>query len=195
MIPITINSHLKYAHMIWQSLVCPGDQVIDATLGNGHDTLILAKMLQGSGHLIGYDIQEQALHTTQEILQNHLSENEKKICIELRKECHSKIEGSHPKLIVYNLGYLPGANKLLTTQISTTLESIKKAQTLIIEGGMISITLYPGHEEGYKEQELLLPYVSSLSRKEWNVCWTSWPNRIKAPSLLLIQKNLILQPS
>ena len=59
---------------------------------------------------------------------------------------------STPKLIVYNLGYLPGSDKLLTTKTSSTLLSVEKALSLIAPNGAISITCYPGHEEGKKEE-------------------------------------------
>ena len=66
-----------------------------------------------------------------------------------------EIKSGTVRLIVYNLGYLPGSDKALTTKVETTLESINHAQRLIMEGGVISVTCYPGHPEGKKEEEEL----------------------------------------
>lgn len=172
--------------MLWRSLVSPGDCIIDATLGNGHDAFALLTMLDGLGFFIGYDIQEKSIISTKELLQS--LPFSPKLQIELRQQCHSKIEANNPKLIVYNLGYLPGSDKTLTTRVSTTLISIQRAQEILQKQGMISITLYPGHKEGEEEQEALIHYVTSLPKKEWNVSWMKWLNRTKAPSLLLLQK-------
>jgi len=186
---MNLNSHLTFAHTIWHSLVQCGDTVIDATLGNGHDALALANMLS-KGTLIGYDIQEKSINHCQKLLHD-----KKNIAIELRHQCHAQIEAKEAKLIVYNLGYLPGSDKSLTTRVETTLQSIKRAQKILIESGIISITLYPGHPEGAKELEALLAYSQSLDKKEWTVSWTSWPNRKKGPSVLLYQKKKRPLPS
>lgn len=185
-----LNSHLKFAHMIWRSIIQPGDTVIDATLGNGHDALALIQMLQNNGTLIGYDIQKKAILQTQTLLKH-----EKNSTIILNHCCHSKIKAKNPKLIVYNLGYLPGTDKALTTQITTTLKSIQKAQKLVLPEGVISITLYPGHKEGLEEQDVLTTYAKLLDKRSWNVSWTSWPNRLTGPSLLLLQKKSTSLPS
>ena len=54
------------SHKIWEGVLTPGDHVIDATCGNGHDTLFLAKCvdLERGGKVFAFDIQEKALLTT-----------------------------------------------------------------------------------------------------------------------------------
>jgi hypothetical protein len=85
---------------------------------------------------------------------------------------------------VYNLGYLPGGKKSITTQTDTTLESVKLSLELLADDGAISITCYPGHEEGAREEKELLAFAETLSSKEWNVCQHKWLNRPRSPSLL-----------
>jgi len=93
------------------------------------------------------------------------------------------------RLITYNLGYLPGGgDKSLTTKVETTVESVRKALKLIQAGGAISITLYPGHSEGQREETQLLSFIKKLTPLEWNCCHHQWLNRNKSPSLLFIQK-------
>lgn len=187
------QSHLDLAHHYWMQIVEIGDTVIDATCGNGHDTVKLCQLALSptKGKVYSFDIQEQAIHNATKEFDNHLKKEIRERLF-FAQRCHStfpeEISSSSVKLIVYNLGYLPGGDKAKTTMISTTLQSLQQAQNLIQPGGVISVTCYPGHEEGAKEQEELLSYLSELQPKEWSCCQHMWFNRQKAPSLLLIQK-------
>lgn len=92
-------------------------------------------------------------------------------------------------LIVYNLGYLPGGDKTITTESSTTLESLQAAFPLIMPGGAISIACYPGHPSGKTEEENVMTFASSLDPQVWSCCHHRWLNRRNAPSLILIQRQ------
>jgi hypothetical protein len=189
------HSHIDLAHKHWKSLVKPGDTVIDATCGNGHDTLVLAQitLTNDSGQLFALDLQQEAIDASKQMLLGRLGRDlfDK---IHFVKGCHSRfpetISPSSVKLIAYNLGYLPGGDKTKTTQTETTLESIKNAQELIQDGGLISITCYPGHNEGKREEDHIIEFTTKLDPKKWSCCHHRWSNRTNAPSLLLIQKRL-----
>lgn len=186
------QSHLDLAHSYWTRLIQKGDHVIDATAGNGHDTLKLATLAltENSGFLWSLDIQQQALDNTLKLLTTHGSPTQN-IC--LLNHNHSTFPTFIPhnsiKLIVYNLGYLPGGNKNITTQTNSTLQSIQNAQPLIQHGGAISITCYPGHTEGAHEQQQILQLTSPWNPKNWNITLHQFTNRQNSPSLLLIQKQ------
>lgn len=184
------QSHLDLAHAYWKQLLGVNDIVVDATCGNGQDTLVLCR-LASNGMTYGLDIQKRAIELTREYLAKHLTSGQLEH-VSLHEGCHSSFpEAIQPEtltLITYNLGYLPGSDKTLTTKVFTTLESIKKAQGLLKPGGALSITCYPGHSEGALEQEAILEYVKGLNPQQWNVCFHQWLNRQKAPGLLLIQK-------
>ncbi|MCE5319058.1 MAG: class I SAM-dependent methyltransferase [Parachlamydia sp.] len=184
------RSHLDLAHTYWKKLVQPGDILIDATCGNGHDTLTLARLHPRL--LYAIDIQPTALESAHKRLDQELSSS--------LLSSIKFIEGSHAqfppqitpasvKLLVYNLGYLPGGDKATTTQSSTTLESVAKALELVVPGGAISITCYPGHEEGAREEAALLSFAEQLDKQVWSCCHHRWINRKQAPSLLLLQKD------
>ena len=180
-----MKSHLELAHNYWKQIVTHDSIVIDATGGNGHDTLALAKMKPKQ--LVAIDLQKEALDSTQARLTPHTS-------VQFFHQCHStfpeEIQPHTVSLIVYNLGYLPGGDKSLTTLTTTTMDSLKNALDLITPGGMISITCYPGHEEGKHEEEALIHFCSHLEAKKWSVCHHRWVNRNLSPSLLIIQKFL-----
>lgn len=189
------RSHLDVAHQYWQRLLTIGDVVIDATCGNGHDTLALAELVlgEGQGQVLAIDLQKQAVESTRDRLKETLSP---KLFsrVSFQVSCHSKLPCSSKlpsvKCVVYNLGYLPGADKSLTTQTSTSLESIRLALDLVCKGGAISITCYPGHPEGEVEAQQILAFARELSSHEWNICHHEWVNRPKSPSLLFLQKQV-----
>jgi hypothetical protein len=179
-----IKAHLTYAHRYWEGVVRPGDTVIDATVGNGHDTLLLAQLLKGEGALIGYDIQSQALENTRKRLESLPEEFTRVVSLKLRS--HICFEERDVKLIVYNLGYLPGGDKRITTVGDTTVQSIQSALSCLSSEGAISITCYPGHTEGAKEQEVLLDFLKTLSSSRWQICRHTF-NRALSPSLIWMQ--------
>jgi Putative rRNA methylase len=188
------QSHLDLAHSYWEDLLQKGDWAIDATCGAGNDTVQLAKLLhhRGGGGVVAMDIQEEAIARTQRLVEQSLP-LEARLLVHLYHQSHSDfpqvVAEKSVKLIVYNLGYLPGSDKKLTTMTQTTLESVKKAMGLLHLGGALSITCYPGHAEGALEEKALLSMTETLSSAIWNVCYHSFPNRLRAPTLLLIQKN------
>lgn len=193
MFPLFQN-HLDLAHQYWTKLVKPGDIAIDATCGNGYDTLILAQLCltAHSGTVLAIDISPKAIKLTRQLLESRLAP-EIIQRVDFIQKCHSTfpeiIQTQSVKLITYNLGYLPGGgDKTQTTKVETTLQSIKNGLSLIVDGGAISITCYPGHLEGEKEENQILSFVSSLDARQWHCCHHRWLNRQKAPSLLLIQK-------
>jgi len=189
------SSHLDLAHHYWIQVVKKGDTVIDATCGNGKDALILARLAldEEQGHLIGLDIQPEAILRTQHFLQEHLTEQAMKK-ISLIQQSHAEfpknVEHSSVKLIVYNLGYLPEGNKAITTMTITTLVSVERALALLVPGGVLSITCYPGHDEGKNEEAALESWLKALSPKFYSACQHRWLNRSHSPSLILIQKKI-----
>jgi hypothetical protein len=187
------QSHLDLAHAYWKQILQPGDWAIDATCGNGNDTLKLVEILGSAlGGVIGIDLQQEAIEKTHELLSSKLSK-ESLGKVHLFTQSHASFPDialkAPVRLIVYNLGYLPRGDKNLTTLTQTTLESVTRSLERIVPGGAISITCYPGHEEGAKEEIALLKMISSLSSDTWIACHHRFINREKAPSLLLIQKN------
>lgn len=178
------------AHELWRHLVLPHDLVIDATAGNGRDTLMLAQLVT-EGKVIAFDIQEEAIMKTHQ----RLKEADLLHRVELYTQSHETfplvLNIQSIRLIVYNLGYLPGSDKQIKTNATTSLLSLKAALPLIMPGGAISMTFYPGHNEGQEEQKILLNFVKELPPSEWMVTHIDWHNRSCAPSLLWIIRAFI----
>lgn len=176
------SPHIHAAHHLWQSIVRPHDIVIDATCGHGHDTLVLSQLLS-TGKIYAFDIQEIAIQNTKEKLKDS------SIALEFINASHATFppQIQSVRLIVYNLGYLPGNNKNITTMTESTLQSIHNGFSLLLPGGALSIMLYPGHAEGKRESESVLELANTLPNCQINhFTWGTNPN---SPSLLWIHKN------
>jgi hypothetical protein len=182
-------SHLALAQYYWKQTVQPGSIAIDATCGNGHDSLFLAKTIltPASGYLYSLDIQSRALQQTHSLLKKNLA-YELLSRIEMRLQCHTTISNicSSVDLVVYNLGYLPGGDHNITTSTRTTLQSLEQA---FILAQAISIIVYPGHPEGKREKESVLKLVRSLPSSAYQVCHHDWILKNNSPILLWVKKT------
>jgi SAM-dependent methyltransferase len=198
------QSHLDLVQHYWERIIQKGDFVIDATCGNGKDTVRLAKLVVPKVgcldiHKSRYplihsiDVQKDALESAQTYALSTLT-TEQIQAIRWIQGSHAAFPEEIPpqsvKAIIYNLGYLPGGNKAITTQTESTLQSIEAALPLLKEGGIITLTSYPGHAEGALESKALLERLASLDPKRWNICHHRWINRTAAPELFLIQHQL-----
>lgn len=176
------QSHIDLAHSYWKQILRSNSVAIDATCGNGHDTEFIVGC--GVAKLYAIDIQEAAIEATRKKVPNA------EFILGSHSAFPSEITSHSVSLIAYNLGYLPGGNKGLTTKTETTLKSLEKALELIESGGMISVTCYPGHPEGALEETAVLNWAKTLPNQIWCCCHHIFCNRKSAPSLLIAQKTI-----
>lgn len=165
-----------------------GDFVIDATCGNGHDTLALAKACGPQGHVLAIDLQEQAIRNSRRLLREKGISNTTLIqenFLYLRTCVRENFGELRPRAVVFNLGYLPGGDKSVTTTAESSAEAISKALSLIEPGGIVTVVLYWGHREGKAEREAVLHLAQTLSSKEYHTAYTSFPNQKKNPPEVL----------
>ncbi|MDD3241487.1 MAG: TIGR01212 family radical SAM protein [Bacilli bacterium] len=130
------------------------DIVIDATLGNGKDALFLVNKVK-DGYLFGFDIQEQAIENTKELLKDKTNYQLFNIGHENMLNILENYKGKI-SLINFNLGFLPKGDKSITTKWETTMKAIEDSLVLLNNKGRILITIYPGHPEGKIEKEMIL---------------------------------------
>jgi len=163
--------------------------VIDATMGNGHDTLFLRKQLNDEGFLYGFDIQEIAIEKTKERLIKNNCYSDVKLIQDSHENFEKYIE-SPVDLILYNLGYLPKGDKTITTESDQTLKSVKEGMSLLKSGGVIIITVYPGHLPGALELEVLSDYLETINQKEYAVMKVDFFNyKNKPPVVFIIERR------
>ncbi len=161
---------------------------VDFTMGNGHDTLFLSKAIGENGKLYAFDIQDMALANTRKLLlENGCVEN-----YTLIKASHSLVKEYVNEKIdvgVFNLGYLPGGDKSITTLRETTLVAVESALELLNDDGIILIAVYPGHSEGEIEGKLLTEKLSQLERKKICVSRFTIINSPTSPYFIAIEKK------
>ena len=142
-----------------------GGVAIDFTMGNGHDTLWLSEAMGEGGKVYAFDIQPQALESSRRLLE---AENAPKNYT-LILDSHSNVMDYVSEKIcvgMFNLGFLPGGDKSITTKRETTMVAIRAAIDLLDDDGALLIAVYPGHAEGTIEGELIEEELSKLNRKE-----------------------------
>ena len=150
---------------------------VDMTVGNGNDSEFL--LSHNIKYLYGFDIQKRAIEITQNRLEKSnysnfmlFQDNHK----EIKRYIQEKVD-----LLVYNLGYLPKGNKEITTKGIAVVESLKKGLDLLLQGGMVWITFYPGHPAGYEESIMILDFVKGLDQRKFHVLKMDYINQINYP--------------
>ena len=175
-----MRSMVEHVHQLWKE-----ERVaiaIDFTMGNGNDTLSLAKIAK---HVYSFDIQKEALMKTREqlailniknvhLLQvNHLYFDQYVCCFDIG---------------IFNLGYLPKGDQTITTRQETTMQTVGKALGALRKKGYLYIVVYIGHNEGKKESDSILSYVRQLDSHQYNVASFVMLNKQNAPYVIEIEK-------
>ena len=175
---------LEMAHDFLAQVITQEDIVVDATMGNGHDTLFLAKLAK---QVYAFDIQEQALEKTSQRLQEADLTN-----VELILQGHETVDQfvREVKAAIFNLGYLPSADKSIITQPQTTIEALDKLCHMLVKGGRIAIMIYYGHEGGDIEKDAVMDFVSQLPQQEYTATIYRTLNQINNPPFLVMIEKL-----
>ena len=175
---------LQMAHVFLAEVVTKEDTVVDATMGNGHDTLFLAKLAK---QVYAFDIQEQAVEKTRQRLAEAGLDN-----AQLILAGHETLDQylDHFKAAIFNLGYLPSADKSVITRPDTTLEALEKVCLGLEKGGRAAIMIYYGHEGGEVEKDAVLDFVSQLSQQDFTVALYKTINQINNPPFLVMIEKL-----
>ncbi len=179
---------VSFVHFLLSDHLEAGAHVIDATMGNGHDTRVLARLVGDTGKVYAFDVQPAALAATAAVL-----EAENLRCrVQLFQDSHSRLTEyvSEPvDAIVFNLGYLPGADKSLATQADTTLQAVHQALSMLAPEGLLLIAVYPGHPAGKLESQQLDLFAAQLPASTYRVLKYQFINRENpAPYLLAIER-------
>ena len=153
------------AHKFIDKTLQSGDIAIDATCGNGHDTLFLAEQVGINGQVYGFDVQQRALDLTAIKLQEQQQFKQ----VELTLAGHERMQAFIPKqhqqdisAIMFNLGYLPSGDKSIITLAETTLTALNAASQLLKPSGLMTVIVYPGHDGGQQELQALQNWVIHL---------------------------------
>ncbi|PKM81325.1 MAG: 16S rRNA (cytosine(1402)-N(4))-methyltransferase [Firmicutes bacterium HGW-Firmicutes-14] len=179
---------VEIAHNYININLKPGGVAVDATVGNGKDTLFLARRVGKSGRVYGFDIQRQAVETTAELLALHGYVDN----VKLFNESHELVRKKIPEpvdTVVFNLGYLPGGDHGIVTRAESTVRAVEDCLEILKPGGLICLVVYTGHPGGQKEQLRLETLLQGLDKRNFCVAKINYINRERAPYLLIIEKS------
>lgn len=186
---IIINDIVSASHQFVAQHVRRGDTVVDATAGNGNDTLFLARLVGAEGKVFAFDIQEAALERTRALLIAHNCLQ----WVELHLRDHgelTQVVGGPVQAAMFNLGYLPGGDKEITTLAHSSLQALDKCLEILAPTGIISVVTYSGHPGGEEEEAKVADWCQNLPARDYTVlslALVNKPNR--PPKLWLIRRQ------
>ncbi len=178
----------EMAHELVAKRIRKRSCVVDATAGNGHDTVFLAERVGPTGKVFAFDIQEAAIEATRVRLEEagHATQ------ATLKMESHEHLGAHLPKrhhghvqAIMFNLGYLPGGDKSVTTRWDSTMAALRTSLELISDSGIITVTAYPGHREGGEEANAIVQFGRWLDPREYRVLQYHFLNLTNDPPFLV----------
>lgn len=177
------NNANDFTSMLIKSYVKENHICLDGTVGNGNDTMKILNTLNGTGKIYGFDIQEDAINHTESLI---FSRNYKTEVL-LIKDSHEYVDRYIKERInfaIYNLGYLPGGDKNIKTNYTSTIISIKKVLDLLAPNGILLITVYLGHPGGMDEYTAINDYLETLEQKNYNVFKLKFINQKNNPPII-----------
>ena len=167
----------------------PGDTVVDATMGNGHDTQMLCETVGPEGRVWAFDVQAQAVEETRNRLRAQGLDGRAELILSGHEHMAEYVKGP-VKAVMFNLGWLPGGDHAVTTRWETTRTAVESALDLLAPMGVLVICAYPGHAEGEREKQELTAFLGGLDNRRYNVLHQRLLNAgLGAPECFVIQKQ------
>lgn len=179
---------LDVAKDLVDDALAPGATAVDATVGNGHDTVFLARAVGPTGRVLGFDVQAAAIQAAR----GRLAEAGVADRVTLIQDGHQHM-GQHLQAagvdevdaVMFNLGYLPGGDKSLITRPDSTLDALEHALRWVRPGGRITVVLYVGHRGGAAEARAVTTWAEALDQQQIQVLAYRFINRRNDPPRLL----------
>lgn len=175
---------LGLSHRFLRQHVRPGDFVVDATAGNGNDTLFLSRLVGEQGRVLAMDIQPRAMENTGTLLKKEGVENVRLVLDGHENMAAYAAEGS-VDAVAFNFGWLPAGDHNVFTRKETSLSAVEAGLRLLRPGGAMSLCIYYGRNNGYDERDALLQFVRGLDDRVWSVMAVDFANRKNDPPIFV----------
>lgn len=177
----SLQKELLYPH------VTEGGCAVDFTMGNGNDTLWLSERVGQTGTVYAFDIQEEAVNRTAQRLQAEATWKNYRL---IHSSHHTVSDYVSVPICagIFNLGFLPGSDRSVTTLCETTLPAVRAGLTLLDSKGALLVAVYPGHSEGRREGEMLDAEFRGLDPKRFSVGKVEIANAHDCPFFYLIER-------
>ncbi len=172
-----------WCHEIIRSQAPEGGLYIDATMGKGNDTLMLCHLAKDTGRVLAFDIQEEAVKTTERLLVEHGVRDRAELVLDGHEHMDEYVKEDSADVICFNFGYLPGGDHHIATAADTSMEAVCKGLRILKRGGMMSLCIYSGGDTGFEEKEKILEYLRGLPAREYTVIVNEYYNRGNCPPM------------
>ena len=173
----------NWIHHFIKDHVQLGDICIDATMGNGNDTVLLSKLVGENGKVIAFDIQQLALDNTKEKLMNEQCPLNYELILSSHEQMSDYAKEETVSCITFNLGYLPGGDHTKSTKGESSIKAIETGLELLKKKGMMTICIYSGGDSGFEEKNTVLSYIKELNPKKYLVIISEYANRPNNPPI------------
>lgn len=174
---------IDVAHHWLKQYIGEGDLCIDATAGRGFDTLFLCECVGGKGKVIAFDIQEEAVESTQMLLREH--GKEAKVYQESHVNMEQYVVPGSVAGIIFNFGYLPGASHHIATQKESSVAAIAKGLACLKVKGVMALCIYHGGDTGFEERDAIMAYLKTVDYKKYTVIVSEFYNRPNHPPIFV----------
>ena len=181
-----LKNAVELSHFYLKQFIKNGSFVVDATCGNGGDTLFLAELVNKNGLVYGFDIQKNAIENTRIRLENAGISNKVQLFLDGHENMEKYLNGKMADAFVFNLGYLPKGDHSLHTKPDTTILAIQTAIKHLKKEGIIAVSIYHGGDSGYEERDGVLAYLKTLDKHLYNVIIHNYTNKPNDPPILAI---------
>lgn len=183
-------SALDIIRKVIREHVKEGDLCIDATAGRGNDTAFLCELVGESGHVLAFDIQEDAVNSTRELLEKKGFSSRGEVFLESHSEMARFAKPGTVSCITFNFGWLPKGDHNIFTKKETSIPAIEAGLELLREDGIMTLILYYGKETGFEEHDALLEFLPTIDSSRYTVVEMPFVNRDNCPPIpILILKG------
>ena len=173
----------NWIHHFIEDHVQAGDVCIDATMGNGNDTVLLSRLVGEEGKVIAFDIQQMALDNTARKLTEEGCTANYQLILESHERMGEYAGTDTVSCITFNLGYLPGGDHMKATKGESSIKAIEKGLSLLKKKGLMTVCIYSGGDSGFEEKEAVLAYLKALDSKKYLVIISEYANRPNNPPI------------
>ena len=177
-----------WAAELVEAALGPGSRAVDATMGNGHDTLWLCRLVGEKGRVDAFDVQREAVDRTRALLESE-GVLERAGLHFLGHEHMAEVVAGPVDAVVFNLGWLPGAAHGVTTRAETTIAAANAALSILAPEGLLTLCAYPGHEEGARELAALDAWAAALDPARFDAMTRRYVNQPGDPPVLFAVKR------
>ncbi|WNS81686.1 class I SAM-dependent methyltransferase [Domibacillus sp. DTU_2020_1001157_1_SI_ALB_TIR_016] len=185
---MTLDGILPFARLLIQKTLSDAPCFVDATAGNGHDTVFLAGLAGEDGRVFAFDVQEQAIHNTKKRVAEAGFSNRVSLFHSGHEEVRKHIPDFYHRGInaaIFNLGYLPKGDKSIITRPDTTIEAIRQLFDMLKPGGLIVLVVYHGHAGGADERNAVVEFAAGLDQQRAHVMQYGFINQVNTPPFIV----------